>query len=97
MEAISASGRFRATPVVASDPVPRPEPVARAGEVHCSCCKRAPLVGEKVILHARPGGRESWACELCERSARRVGPLGEVRLRVRVRPGLLGAELYRAA
>ena len=70
---------------------------ARAGDVRCSCCRRTPLVGEKVILHVRSGGRESWACELCERSARRVGPLGEVRERVRVRPGLAGAGLGRAA
>ena len=97
MEAISASGRFHATPVIVSDPEPQPAPIARAGDVHCSCCGRAPLVGEKVILHARPNGREAWACELCERSARRVGPLGEVRLRAYVRPGLAGAELYRAA
>ena len=70
---------------------------ARAGDVHCSCCKRSPLVGEKVILHVGSRGRESWACELCERSARRVGPLGEVRERVRVLPGITGAELARAA
>jgi hypothetical protein len=70
---------------------------ARAGDVQCTCCKRSPLVGEKVILHVGPRGRESWACELCERSARRVAPLGDVRLRVRVMPGVAGAGLARAA
>jgi hypothetical protein len=71
--------------------------IARAGDVRCSCCKRTPLVGEKAFLHVRANGQESWACELCERSARRVGPLGEVRERVRVRPGLAGSDLFRAA
>ena len=73
-----------------------PTSPARAGDVRCACCKRTPLVGEKAILHVRSGKR-SWACELCERSARRVGPLGEVSERVRVRPALAGAELHRAA
>ena len=70
--------------------------VARAGEVVCSCCRRAPLVGEKAILHVRKE-RESWACELCERSASKAGPLGEVRDRIQVRPALVGSELSPAA
>jgi hypothetical protein len=68
----------------------------RAGDVRCACCGRTPLVGEKAILHERRG-RFAWACELCERSARKVGPLGEVRDRVRVRPALGLADLNRAA
>lgn len=98
MEAISASGRFHARPVLVPDPDPiAPEPpVARAGEVRCACCKRTPLVGEKAILHVRAAER-SWACELCERSARTVAPLGEVSARVIVRPQLAGAALHRAA
>src|SRR5688500_4208266 len=98
MEAISASGRFHAAPVTVPDPEPepRPAPVARAGEITCACCERTPLVGEKAILHETEG-RESWACELCERSARKVAGLGEVRDRVRVRPQLTGAEFHYAA
>lgn len=67
--------------------------VARAGEFQCTCCHRSPLVGEKAILHVRDE-RTSWVCELCERSARKVAPLGEVQDRVRVRPALTGADLY---
>jgi len=96
MQAISASGRFHATHVLVPDRGPAEDPVARAGDVSCACCSRSPLVGEKAILHVVEG-RESWVCELCERSARKVAPLGEVRDRVRVRPPLVGAELYRAA
>ena len=83
-----AGARLLATNPSAMRPVPE---IARAGEVHCTCCKRAPLVGEKAILHVR-GERRSWACELCERSARKVAPLGEVRDRVRVRPSVASME-----
>ena len=98
MEAISASGRFHAAPVSVPDPEApvREAAVARAGDVTCACCERTPLVGEKAILHIADG-QESWVCELCERSAKKVALLGEVQDRVRVRPSLVGAELYRAA
>ena len=75
---------------------PALQPSARAGDVRCACCKRTPLVGEKAILHSR-SGRLAWACELCERSIRRVAPLGEVLDRVRVRPSIAASELHRAA
>ena len=95
MQAVSASGRFHAGPALipAPEPADQPPPIARAGDVQCSCCRRNPLVGEKAILHVS-GGTESWVCELCERSTRNVAPLGEVRDRVQVRPALVGAERY---
>ena len=98
--AVSGSGRFHARPVLV--PVPDPpaereaDPVARAGDVRCACCERTPLVGEMATLHAGDAA-DTWTCELCERSARRVAPLGEPLARVRVLPPLAGAELYKAA
>lgn len=98
--AVSGSGRFHAKPVLVPVPAcatePEADPVARAGDVRCACCERTPLVGETAILHVGAAG-DSWTCELCERSARSVGHLGEPRARVRVLPALVGADLYRAA
>jgi hypothetical protein len=98
--AVSGSGRFHAQAVLVPAPEtpaePAHDPIARAGEAHCACCGRSPLVGELAILHVGEKG-ESWSCELCERSARRIAHLGEARARVRVRPGRTGAELYQVA
>ena len=98
--AVSGSGRFHAKPVLVPGPAgpaePQADPVARAGDVLCACCDRTPLVGEMAILHTGEGG-DAWTCELCERSARLVAPLGEPMARVRVLPALTGAELYKAA
>jgi hypothetical protein len=96
MEAISVSGRFHPSPAIVPAAAPRPVRIARAGDVHCACCKRAPLVGESVILHVRPDS-EAWACELCERSTETVTPLGEPHDSVRVLPGRAEAVLPRAA
>jgi hypothetical protein len=98
--AVSGSGRFHAQPVLVPVPTettePEPDPVARAGDVRCACCERTPLVGEMATLHTGEGG-DAWTCELCERSARRVAPLGDPKARVRVLPPLTGADLYKAA
>ncbi|MGI8460126.1 MAG: hypothetical protein ACR2OC_00615 [Solirubrobacterales bacterium] len=79
-------------PVFVPDPPAEPVAprIARAGDFRCASCDRTPLVGEKAILHASAEA-ESWACELCERSALKVARLGDVRDRVQVLPPLLGS------
>jgi hypothetical protein len=66
-----------------------PEGVMTAGELRCSGCARAPLVGEWATLHAGRGRwrHEGWLCDLCESDPRLSARLGETLRRERLLPG----------
>lgn len=49
------------------------------GVVRCACCRRFPLVGERVTRHVVRKG-DGWACASCESAGRgeRLGAVAEV-------------------
>ena len=95
MEAASAGAGRELTGAEPPQPhIPRDDhPID--GIARCTVCKRFPLVGEQVTMHAA-GAEGAWVCETCE-SLGRGARLGEVTGSDRVRSIGGAANVHRAA